>query len=275
MMKNRVPVGLLVAGAVVTGLAISAACQSQKLKKPKRDIKIGQSAHEFEMKITKTLKGKYLLFLPEMYGEDAQRLPMILFLHGSGERGNNLGRVKKFGPHKTAEEQKGFPFIVLSPQCPSGGWWTDVDVIEMVMGMLDEVCRNYLVDTNRIYLTGLSMGGFGTWGLAQQYPNRFAAIAPVSGGGNVYLGHRLKNVPARVFHGAKDKRVPLRRSREMAAALRGAGGNVELIVYPNLGHDIWDLTYSNPKLYEWFLQHRRGDKPNKQPLGRTTQPADR
>lgn len=255
MKKTLVIVGLLVAGAVVTVLAVSSELQSQK---PNRNIKTGQSVHVFEKKITKTLKGKYLLFLPEGYGKDAQRSPLILFLHGSGERGDNLQKVKKFGPHKTAEGQKGFPFIVLSPQCPSGRWWTDVDVAEMVMGMLDEVSRSYLVDTNRIYLTGLSMGGFGTWGLAQQYPNRFAAIAPVSGGGNVYLVHRLKNVPARAFHGAKDKRVSLRGAREMTVVLQRSGGNAELTVYPNLGHDIWDLTYSNPKLYEWFLQHRRG-----------------
>ena len=258
MMKKHVFAGLLVAGAVVAVFAVAVVPQSQK--KPKQGIKTGSSSHIFEMKVTKTLKGKYLLFLPEIYGKDNQPLPLILFLHGSGERGNNLAKVKKFGPHRTAEEQKGFPFIVLSPQCPSGRWWTDVDVIEMVMGMLDKVCKDYLVDTNRIYLTGLSMGGFGTWALAMQYPDRFAAIAPVSGGGNMYLAHRLKNVPVRVFHGAKDKHVPLRLSQNVAGALRQAGGKVELIVYPRLGHNIWRQTYSDPKLYEWFLQHRLGSK---------------
>jgi len=230
--------------------------------KPGRKIVYtGQRAYSLGKKITKTIKGRYLLYLPEDYGQAGKTWPLILFLHGSGERaggGKIHPKLAKVGLPKTLQRGSGFPFIVLTPQCPTGRWWTDADVARMVMTMLDDVCEKYKVDKKRIYLTGLSMGGFGTWYLAQNFPNRFAAIVPVCGGGNLYLNRRLRKMPVWVFHGAKDKNVPVRNAYEMAGTLRQMGGNVRLKVFPNLGHIMWDQVYTDPKLYQWLMQQRLG-----------------
>jgi predicted peptidase len=225
-------------------------------------IRTGLSSHEFTEKIDKVVTGKYLLYLPEIYGKNKQRLPLILFLHGSGERGLNPNILGNFGPQRVALQQKGFPFIVLAPQCPPNKWWTDVDVTDMVMALLDKICKDYLVDPDQIYLTGMSMGGFGAWDLAQKYPQRWAALAVVCGGGNPYLQMRVKNIPTRVFHGAKDKNVPIFMAQQMVSTLRQVGGQVDFKVYPRKSHKVWKVTYDNPGLYEWFLAQRRG-KPAK------------
>lgn len=239
-------------------------------------IRTGLSRQEFVGKTERTLRGNYLLYLPEHYGKDKQPLPLILFLHGSGERGRNPNVIANFGPPRTALRQPGFPFLVLAPQCPPGAWWTDTEVTEMVMAVLDHVCKNYLVDTDRLYLTGMSMGGFGAWDLAQKYPDRWAALAVVCGGGNPYLQMRLTHLPTKVFHGAKDRNVPLLFAQQMAGVLQQAGGQVELRIYPQLAHEIWTVTYDDPKLYEWFLQHRRGQfRRPAVPTTRTTPPSRR
>jgi predicted peptidase len=178
---------------------------------------------------------------------------LLLFLHGAGERGADLKGVRRHGPPKLIEQGQEFPFIVVSPQCPDGEWWR----AEVLAALLDEIERRYRVDSRRIYATGLSMGGFGTWALAITYPDRFAAIAPICGGGHPWAVARIKNVPVWAFHGTADKVVPCRRSQEMVDALRRAGGTVRFTRYPGVDHDSWTATYANPKLYEWFLQHQR------------------
>ena len=218
----------------------------------------GQHPQTFEKTITKTLSCKYLLFLPEGYGQKRKRRPMILFLHGAGERGDDLSKVKKHGPPKLVEKQKDFSFIVLSPQCPEDDWWTDK--VEVLINLLDDIVAKYDVDTKRIYLTGLSMGGYGTWSLASAYPERFAAIVPICGGGKRYMANRLKDVPVWAFHGAKDKVVPLKESQDMVNAVKNRGGNARLTVYPDAGHDSWTATYNNKELYDWFLEHRKNKK---------------
>ena len=128
----------------------------------------------------------------------------------------------------------------------------------MINGLVDEIIKKYEVDTSRIYLTGLSMGGFGTWSLASMHPERFAAIAPICGGGESRrVARSLKNMPVWAFHGEKDTVVPAERSKEIVEALKANGGNVKLTLYPEVGHDSWTRTYDNPKLYEWFLKHSR------------------
>ncbi len=216
----------------------------------------GQSEQMFQKEITKTVSLRYLLYLPKDYGQNKeQKWPVILFLHGAGERGDNLELVKKHGPPKLIEQGKEFPFIVVSPQCPIRMWWTEM--LDPLVALLDDIQSRYAVDPNRVYLTGLSMGGFGTWALGCRYPERFAAIAPICGGGDWFLAERLKNVPAWAFHGGKDPVVPLRESTDMVEALKRAGGDVQLTVYPEAQHDSWTETYNNPKLYEWFLSHRK------------------
>jgi predicted peptidase len=217
-----------------------------------------QHSQMFEKEITKTLSCNYLLFLPEDYGKKKQRWPLIMFLHGAGERGSDLNKVKVHGPPKIIEDQKDFPFIVVSPQCPEDDWWTEK--VEVLINLLDDIVSRYKVDKERIYLTGLSMGGYGTWSLASAYPERFAAIAPICGGGSRAMAMRLKDIPIWVFHGAKDKTVPLKESEEMVNAIRNRGGNVKLTIYPDAGHDSWTETYNNQKLYDWFLEHRKSQK---------------
>ena len=215
-----------------------------------------QQKCEFEAQIVKTVRLNYLLFLPDGYDENAEKKwPFILFLHGAGERGDDLERVKFHGPPKLIEQGKELPFIIASPQCPESSWWTTEN--EALNALLDELVTKYSIDEDRIYLTGLSMGGFGTWSLAVTYPERFAAIAPICGGGDPKKANALKDIPIWVFHGAKDEVVSPEKSEEMVNALKEAGGDVQYTVYPEADHDSWTETYNNPKLYEWFLKHKR------------------
>jgi len=221
-------------------------------------ISPGQHAQTFERTITKAISCQYLFFLPEDYGKNKQKWPLILFLHGVGERGDNLNNVKKHGPPKMVEKQKDFPFVVVSPQCPEDGWWPEKT--EVLINLLDDIVSRYDVDTERIYLTGLSMGGYGTWSLASAYPERFAAVAPICGGGSLYMAIKLKDVPVWAFHGAKDNIVPLEESEKIVGAIKKFSGNAKLTVYPDAGHDCWTQTYNNKELYDWFLKYRKSDK---------------
>jgi predicted peptidase len=262
-MKKRVYICLLSAAGCVAIFAAAKVCLSKPKPEtqPKVEIRTGQTAHKFSAKVDLAVHGNYLLFLPETYGKDKKRWPLILYLHGSGERGSDFNRLKKLGLPKKVEQDPKFPFIVLSPQCPAGRFWSDIDVTLMVIAMLGEVCKKYQVDKDRIYLTGLSMGGHGTWWLAQQFPNQWAAIAPICGWGNPYLAQRLKNIPAQVYHGGKDRNVPIGLAKMMVSTLESAGGQVEMVVYPNEGHVIWERAYADPKLYQWLLKHKLGQKP--------------
>ena len=195
----------------------------------------------------------YLLYLPSGYDKADKPLPLILFLHGAGETGKDLKKVKVHGPPKVVEKKRDFGFIVVSPQAPRRGWDS-----KALLALLDEVESKYKVDKDRVYLTGLSMGGFGTWSLAAAAPERFAAIAPVCGGGNTGAAKKIKDLPTWVFHGAKDRVVPPARSERMVEALKKAGAKeVKFTVYPDAGHDSWTVTYDNPELYKWFLAHKR------------------
>jgi predicted peptidase len=218
-----------------------------------------QSAQVFSKKVTKTVGCKYLLYLPADYGKDVKKKwPVIVFLHGAGERGGNLELVKKHGPPKMIGQGREFPFIIVSPQCPNDVWWPEQkDVLINLLGYIE---KNYRVDTDRIYLTGLSMGGFGTWSWACAEPNRFAAIAPICGGGERYLATRLKDVPVWAFHGAKDNVVPVKRTEEMVEAVNKAGGEAKATIYSEAEHDSWTATYDNQELYDWFLTHRTSDR---------------
>jgi predicted peptidase len=214
-----------------------------------------QQAETFHKTITKTVGCKYLLYLPEEYGKDkTKRWPLILFLHGAGERGDDLNLVKKHGPPKIVEKDPHFPFIVVSPQCPADQFGFSNDVL---IALLDDIIARYSVDPDRVYLTGLSMGGYGTWSLACAHPDRFAAIVPICGKGETWQASSLKHVPIWAFHGAKDTVVAPQGSKEMVAAVKGSGGDAKLTVYPEAGHDSWTETYNNPELYQWLLKHRR------------------
>jgi predicted peptidase len=214
----------------------------------------GQEPHSFSKEIRKTVSLNYLLYLPKEYGQDkGRKWPVILFLHGSGERGTDLDKVKSYGPPKLVSDGKDMPFIVVSPQAPERTSW-DPDAL---LALLDEIGDHYAVDPDRVYLTGVSMGGSGTWRLASAHPERFAAIAPICGTGDPSAAPRLANIPTWVFHGAKDDLVPLQASQEMVDALKEAGNDARFTVYPDAGHDSWTQTYNNPAVFEWFLSQRR------------------
>ncbi|HAB18320.1 MAG TPA: prolyl oligopeptidase family serine peptidase [Verrucomicrobiota bacterium] len=220
-----------------------------------------QTARKYVAVVTRTNRLDYLLYLPQNYGTDSsQRWPLVLFLHGAGERGSDLQKVAIHGPPKLINAGKQFPFILVSPQCPEGQVWDDGALI----GLLDELQSQLSVDPKRIYVTGLSMGGYGTWALAQKYPQRFAAVAPVCGGGERIRAllptqkEALKTLGVWAFHGGKDNVVPPSESERMIEALQQAGvTDLQLTVYPEAGHDSWTEAYNNPKLYEWLLQHQR------------------
>lgn len=195
---------------------------------------------------------KYLLYLPKGY-EQKSAWPLVLFLHGAGERGDNLEIVKQHGLPILIAEGKQFPFIVVAPQCPASQSWETFELT----ALLDEIVEKYKVDRDRIYVTGLSMGGFATWALAARTPNRFAAILPICGRGDPSQAKRMIHIPVWAFHGAKDPLVPLNMSQKMVDALKKNGGNAKLTVYPEAGHDSWTETYANPQIYEWLLEQKR------------------
>jgi predicted peptidase len=202
----------------------------------------------------------YLLFLPKEYGVDAEKKwPLIFFLHGAGERGVDLDILRDYGPAKEAQGDPNFPFICLTPQCPDGEVW--LSKLELLNSLLDQVLSSYAVDLDRIYLTGFSLGGYGAWAMAMIYPELFAAMAPICGGGMVGGIEKLKGIPVWAFHGAEDEVVPVEQSQQMVEALISAGGQAKLTIYPGVEHDSWSQTYENPELYAWFLKHRRALAP--------------
>ena len=194
-----------------------------------------------------------LIHLPDGYEKDQRRWPLILFLHGSGERGTDLNRLQVQGPQGYINKGHSLPFIVVTPLCPADEWWD----ARRLARLLDQIEAAYRVDPKRIYVTGLSMGGFGSFDFAATYPDRVAAIAPLSGGEDPDLAQRLRKMPAWIFHGADDDVVPTRLSVDLAHAMQKLGAPVKLTIYPGVGHGDWDVTYRNPALYSWFLAHSK------------------
>ncbi|MAS96297.1 MAG: phospholipase [Verrucomicrobiales bacterium] len=212
-----------------------------------------QSAQSFKKQVNETIGLDYLLYVPADYSEESEKeWPLVVFLHGAGERGADLEKVALHGPPAKVKAGESFPFILASPLCPEGGWWTDEPVLEFI-GHLEETLK---VDTSRIYLTGLSMGGYGTWHFATRAPERFAAIAPVCGGGIPYLMRWIKEMPVWAFHGGKDTVVPLDESERLIKKLKEfQNEDAKLTVYPEAGHNSWTEAYDTAALYEWLLSH--------------------
>jgi predicted peptidase len=220
-----------------------------------------QSAHseesrdEFSATVTKQVGAQYLIVKPADF-DPQEKYPLLIFLHGRGESGDDLDKVKIHGPFGTVKKLK-LPFIIVAPQTPLDERWD----IEMLSALVDRLLEKLPVDRERVYLTGLSLGGFGTWDLAIRRPEVFTAIAPICGVGKPSQAAMLKDMPVWAFHGAKDDAVELKGSTEMIDALYGVGNDARLTVYPEAEHDSWTATYENPKLYDWFLSHRKAKKP--------------
>lgn len=202
------------------------------------------------------VKLEHYIQLPKNYSKEAnKKWPLIVFLHGIGERGGTLDDIKNMNHSipMIAETIKDFPFVTVSPLCPQPYLWRDLPY--SINNMIDEVISKYKIDTDRIYLTGLSMGGIGTWNMALQFPDKFAAIAPVCGSVDPDKVEKLKNLPIWAFHGANDIDVPMYQEQKAVDILKACGGNIKYTVYPDIAHDSWNYAYPNMELYTWFLQH--------------------
>ncbi len=246
------------------GLAVAlagCATPSPELLQPSPGAAGQQVETTFRQVVTRTNSVRFLLSLPAEYGVDkGKRWPLVMFLHGAGERGTDLKKVAVHGPPKLVAQGRSFPFVLVSPQCPENEVW-DPDVL---MSLVDTLQAELRVDTARTYVTGLSMGGYGTWALASKYPQRFAAVAPVCGGGERIRAllpsqrEALKTLGVWAFHGGKDNVVALSESERMVDAFKRAGvSDIQLTVYPEAGHDSWTEAYRTEALYTWMLQHHR------------------
>ncbi len=197
---------------------------------------------------------RYKIYSPSVYNpEENKKWPLILFLHGAGERGNDLSLLQRQGLPAYLKGKDDFPFVVASPQCPARSYWE----VHSLNNWLNEVLSEVNADLSRVYLSGISMGGYGTWHWAAANPEKFAAIIPVCGGGDPSTAKKLTKMPVWAFHGEKDDIVPVEETLAMTEAIKEAGGKAELTLYPNLYHDSWTETYNNSAIYEWLLKHSR------------------
>lgn len=205
---------------------------------------------------TVTVAVNYLLYLPLDYTSQ-KKWPLVVYLHGAGSRGRDLELVRHEWLPDQITQSKQFDFILASPQCPPNSRWSP----EMVASLAEHISNSLSVDRDRVYLTGYSLGGSGTWAAAAYDPERFAAIAPLCGGGNLEQAEQLKNIPIWAFHGDKDDVVLIRWHQEMVDAVKDCGGHVKFTVYPGVGHGIAEMTYQNEHFFEWLLAQRRNTQP--------------
>jgi predicted peptidase len=219
-----------------------------------------QRAETLIQQIPRTVHLNYLIHLPQATQQDPlKKLPLIVFLHGADERGDDIDLLRGRGIGMAIDRDDDFPFITVSPQCPQDTWW--VELTDALDALLVQVVSRQPVDLNRIYLSGVEMGGTGTWLWASRYPDRFAAIAPVGGGIAAYHGFPekvcvLKNLPVWAFHSKADARR-LEETRALVDTLKSCGGNARLTVYTDADEDIAERTFQNADLYTWFLEHKR------------------
>ena len=201
---------------------------------------------------------KYQIMLPKDYSADGQQsYPLVIFLHGAGERGTDNVRQLVHGAKEFAKDanREKHPCFVIAPQCPSGQWWGESR--SLIVELIRELQKEYRIDATRLYITGLSMGGFGTWDLIGQHPDMFAAAAPICGGGDPQTCSKFAKLPIWVFHGDADNVVRPEQSRRMVDALKKAGGMPKYTEYPGVGHDSWTQTYADAAFMEWLFAQRR------------------
>lgn len=227
---------------------------------------VNTSAAAFEKREFRDVNGHmlpYRLLVPRSY-DPAERYPMVLFLHGAGEKGSDNVRqvtngVEHFADRRNRERYSCF---VVVPQCPENEWWSGRNgelskPLRLAFGILSSLQEEFSVDAHRRYITGISMGGFGTWDAIAHRPGFFAAAVPVCGGGDADTANRMVHIPLWVFHGARDPIVPVQYSRTMVAALRAAGGTPRYTEYPGVGHASWNLVYTDPEMYAWLFAQRK------------------
>jgi predicted peptidase len=222
-----------------------------------------------EARVFESSEGKklnYRLLKPIVY-DPSQKYPLVLLLHGSGESGddNTAQMMHGVAEFATDDSRRDFPCFVVTPQCPKKkSWWNSkrkpdepdpgpTEPMQLVIELLDALPREFSIDTRRLYVTGLSMGGYGVWDLIQRFPEKFAAAAPICGGGDPRQAGRLVRIPIWVFHGGADEGNHPQMSREMVAAIRKAGGKPLYTEYPGVPHNSWSTTYKSPLFMTWLF----------------------
>ncbi len=214
-----------------------------------------RSAHSFEARVELDVSSRYLLYLPEGHAH-RDDWPLVVFLHGSGERGDDLDLVREHGLPRLLDEGLSFPAVVLAPQCPAGQHWTQQ--LQTLGALVDDVAADYGIDRARIAATGLSLGGAGCYELVGLYPERFAAVAPICGPWTwLFVTDETARIPTWVFHGDADDVVPIEESERLVEEIRQRGGDPRFTVYPGVGHNSWDPAYAEPELLDWLVAQRR------------------
>jgi predicted peptidase len=199
----------------------------------------------------------YVLFVPANY-DGKSEVPVILFLHGAGETKGGQKKPVEVGLGPVLKkEEKEFPAIVIIPQAETRGWGAETPNAKRALAILETVTKEYKTDAKRLYLTGLSMGGYGTWSIIATQPDKFAAIVPICGGGDPTAAAKFKDVPCWVFHGDKDAAVPVQKSREMIEALKKAGGTPKYTEYPGVPHNSWDAAYADKEMWKWLFAQKK------------------
>ncbi len=216
----------------------------------------------------------YRLLKPDTTGPERKAHPLLVFLHGAGERGSDNKAQLKHGKQMMLTAAKKYGAYVLVPQCPRGRKWAEVDwgkseqkmpekaapPMRLVLEVVGKLQKQYRIDADRLYVMGLSMGGYGTWDVIQRYPGMFAAAVPICGGGDESRAERIAKVPIWAFHGGDDRVVPVSRSQNMIKAIRAAGGKPKYTEYPGVGHASWTPAFKDPELLKWLFSHKRPGK---------------
>ena len=202
---------------------------------------------------------------------DGTKYPLVIFLHGAGERGTDNEKQLVHGIPQFVANREKYPCFLIVPQCPVEQKWVEVDwsasthtqpktpgdAGRMVIELIEKSLKDMSVDPKRVYLTGLSMGGYGTWDLGARRPDLFAALAPVCGGADEATAGKIRDLPIWAFHGGKDGVVKPARSRNMIAAIKKAGGDPKYTEYPDVGHDSWNNAYKDPAFHEWLFSQKK------------------
>jgi predicted peptidase len=257
----------LIALAVLCCLPLLSFAQKKNDKKPDFDKLLDKRVYKQDKASL-----PYRLMKPAGYKEDGKdSYPLVVFLHGAGERGSDNAKQLVHGVADFAkdENRKKYPCFLIAPQCPTGEVWVygslknlskkkpDVEAGDLVLALIESLQKEFRIDKKRLYLTGLSMGGYGTWELLCRKPDLFAAGMPICGGGDVKKADKLTKIPIWCFHGDKDRAVPVARSREMIKAIEKAGGKPKYNEYEGVEHDSWTQTYRDPKVHEWLFAQKK------------------
>ena len=216
-----------------------------------------KSSEKFITNLAMQVSLKYHIYFPNNYHDSDTKFPLVLFLHGAGERGDDLRLVEKHGIPKMINNGINFPFITVAPQCPKFQYWSEPVNVKTLLLLVEEIIKKNKVDIERIYATGLSMGGYGTLAIAKERPDLFSAIIPVCGGLDTTDIERLKDIPIWLFHGAEDKVVPVENSELIYDLLKPINPEIKITIYKGINHNSWEMTYKNQKIYDWMLKYKK------------------